>query len=333
MPLLLSHPEGTQSHPEGTPGHPARRQGSAVAVAAGARPAYEVVGPADAPTIVALGGISAGRHICSSTNDASPGWWESVAGRGRALDTNRFQLVGIDFLDGGRSASGLPLRTVSTYDQADALAAVLDDAGVERVHALVGASYGGMVALAFAERYPGRLERLVVIGAAHKPHPMTTALRVIQRRIVQLGLETGRPRDALVLARALAVTTYRTAQEFEARFDRDPLTVSAGDAVFPVESYLRYHGERFASTWSTARFLALSLSADLHRVDPSTIATPTTLIAAQGDTNAPREQLEELARLLAGPSRLVDLPSIKGHDAFLTEPEKLSAILSSALPN
>jgi homoserine O-acetyltransferase len=258
--------------------------------------------------IVALGGISADRHVTQ--------WW-NVAGAGRALDTNRYRILGIDFLDWVR-VRGNP---VTTYDQADALAAALDDARVERAHAVIGASYGGMVALAFAEQYPARLERLIVIGAAHRPHPFTTAHRIIQRRIVELGLETGRGRDALVLARALAMTTYRSAREFADRFR------TADD----VESYLRHHGEKFAARFTPERFLALSLSGDLHAVDASRIHTPTVLIAAEGDTNVPREQTEELARLIGGPCRIVELPSIHGHDAFLTEPEALGRILESCL--
>src|ERR1044072_3082780 len=112
-------------------------------------PPFEVVGPRNAPTIVVLGGISANRHICANGADSRPGWWEAIAGRGRPLDTARYQLVGVDFLDGG---GGRAERVVTTHDQADAIAAVLDVLGVEHLHAIVGASYGGMVALAFAER-------------------------------------------------------------------------------------------------------------------------------------------------------------------------------------
>ena len=68
-------------------------------------------------------------------------------------------MLGFDFLDGGRGSDGRPERIVTTHDQADALARVLDEIGVERIQAFVGASYGGMVALAFAERYP-RARRL-----------------------------------------------------------------------------------------------------------------------------------------------------------------------------
>jgi homoserine O-acetyltransferase len=292
---------------------------------------WEIVGPPCAPAVVVLGGISAHRHVCAHGGDPAPGWWEGVAGRGHAIDPLRYRVIGCDFLDGGCGPDGRPERVVTTHDQADAVASVLDDAGIARVHAVVGASYGGMVGLAFAERYPDRLEHLIVIGAAHRAHPMITAQRIIQRRIVELGLETRRTHDALALARALAMTTYRSAREFADRFDRPPSWREDAVPEFAVESYLLHHGERFAALWSASRFLALSLSSDLHRVEPGLVRTPTLIVAAENDTVAPRRQLEELADGIRAPSRLVDLPSINGHDAFLTERESLGRILHSAL--
>src|SRR5256885_2214466 len=134
-------------------------------------PNYELVGPEAAPVVVVLGGISATRHVTSTESDAAPGWWDALVGPGRAVDTTRVRVLGVDYIDGGRGSDGRPRRTVTTHDQADAIAAVLDAVGVERVHAFIGASYGGMVALAFAERLPHRVERLVVISAPHEPHP------------------------------------------------------------------------------------------------------------------------------------------------------------------
>ncbi|HJQ20276.1 MAG TPA: homoserine O-succinyltransferase [Gemmatimonadaceae bacterium] len=306
--------------------HADRRSG-----APGALPRYEIVGPTDAPVIIVLGGISADAHICAHEDDARSGWWESSAGRGKALDTDAFRLVGVEFLDGGEGADGRPQRIVTTHEQAQAIHDLVDHIGVARVHAMVGASYGGMVALAFAERYAARLERLVVIGAAHRTHPLTTAWRVTQRRIVELGLATGRARDALIIARGLAMTTFRTGQEFARRFDVAPSARTQNDATFPVESYLRNNGERFADRFTPARFLALSLSGDLHAVDPQRIATTTTVVAEEGDLIVPAEDTAELAGLLAGPSRLVQLRSDHGHDAFLTDPQHLDPILRAAL--
>lgn len=274
---------------------------------------YHLEGPPGAPVIAALGGISANRHVT--------GWWRGTAGPGAALDVERFRLLGIDYADGGCDPRGFPERPVSTHDQAAVLAAALDDAGVDRLHALVGASYGGMVALAFAERFPDRVERLVVIGAAHRAHPMTSALRLVQRRIVELGLVNGGAREALAIARALAVTTYRSADEFAARFH----------SLAAVDDYLRGHGERFAARFSPSRYLALSLSADTHVVDPARIAARTTLVSIQDDAVVPRHQVEELAALLSAPVRLAHLPSPKGHDGFLTQHADLAPILSLAI--
>ncbi len=296
-----------------------------------ALPAFELIGPRSAPAVAVLGGISATRHVVSNEHDPSPGWWDDIVGPGRAIDTNAFRVLGIDFLDGGRRGDGQPERTVTTADQADALARVLDEVGVDRLHAFVGASYGGMVALAFAERYPDRLERFVAISAPHEPHPMSTALRGVQRRIVRLGLASGHARESLAIARGLAITTYRSAAEFGERFDTAPLRVTENDAAFPVDSYLQHHGERFAARWTPERFLALSLSGDLHRVNPRAIRTPAVIVAAEGDAIVPREQLEYLVANLGGPTQLVDLPSTRGHDAFLTEPRELGRILDNAL--
>ncbi len=293
--------------------------------------AYEITGPASAPVVVVLGGISAGRRVTGPQDDRPRGWWSEVVGTDRAVDTARLRVLGLDYLDGGCGADGRPARIVTTHDQADALAEVLRTLGIDSVLAIVGSSYGGMVALAFAERYPTLCERLVVISAAHQPHPMTTALRSIQRGIVELGLDTNRATAALSLARGLAMTTYRSSREFADRFNCAPEAVEAGQASFPVESYLRHHGDTFAATWRPERFLALSLSCDLHRIDPRAIRTPTTLVAAEDDAIVPRAQIVTLAAALAGPVELIDLPTPYGHDAFLAESDRIGSIVSSAI--
>jgi homoserine O-acetyltransferase/O-succinyltransferase len=294
-------------------------------------PSYELVGPADAPIVVVLGGISAHRHATATTIDPAPGWWNDVVGRNRAIDTTRLRVLSFDYVDGGSMPDHRPERVVTSRDQADVLALLLDALDIPVVQALIGSSYGGMVALAFAEHYGARVEHLIVISAAHEPHPMSTALRSIQRQIVTLGLDTGRTSQALALARALGMTTYRSAREFAKRFDVTAHSIVDGRASFPVEDYLRTQGDRFAAQWRPERFLALSLSCDLHHVDPRRIQRPTLLVAAQDDTVIPREQLEELSALLDAPTQLVDVPTLYGHDAFLTEPEKIGAILACAL--
>jgi homoserine O-acetyltransferase len=160
---------------------------------------------------------------------------------------------------------------------------------------------------------------------------MATGIRAIQRRIVELGLDTGRVRDALVVARALGMTTYRSSGEFATRFQHAPVEQHDATATFDVETYLIHHGERYADKYTPARFLALSLSADLHTVDPKAIRTPTTLVAIEHDFIAPRWQIEQLAGGIGPHARIVTLHSDIGHDAFLTETDALSPLLNAAL--
>jgi len=268
-----------------------------------------------APVICVLGGISANRDV--------RGWWPAVVGEGRHLDTREFRVLGVDFLDGGEGTDGRPERVVTTHDQADLIAAVLDELRIDRLHALVGASYGGMVGLALVERHAARVERLVAVSAPAEPHPMSTALRSLQRRTVELGLDSGRGREAMSIARGLAMTTFRSAAEFAGRFG----VAVRPDGQFESERYLRHHGEKFARSFPPARFLALSLSADLHRIDPAACTTPALFVAARGDSIVPREQLDDLARRWGGPSRFHETVTRTGHDAFLAEPQAVGALI------
>jgi homoserine O-acetyltransferase len=222
------------------------------------------------------------------------------------------------------------LPAVDTRDQARALAAVLDHVGVSRVRAVVGASYGGMVALAFAALFPRRVAHVVAIGAAHRAHPMATALRAVQRDVVRLGLRTGHAAQALSLARALGVATYRSADEFAARFDNRP-RLDSGSARFPVQDYLDHCGERFAAGFPPECFLRLSESIDLHDVAPESIRVPATLVSVDRDGVAPPWQVRELAARLGAPTRIVDVHSIYGHDAFLKEAGVFSGLLRDVL--
>ena len=288
---------------------------------------YEVLGPAMAPATVVLGGISAGRHLAPTAFDPRRGWWPGVVAEGGALDPARHRLVGIDYL-GGRAGAGL-LRPVTTHDQARAIAAVLDDLGIAEV-SLVGASYGGMVALAFAELFPERTGRLAVLCAAHRTHPMATALRALQRSAASLGAASGQEGRGVALARALAMTTYRSALEFEERFDSAPLTAGqpgGQPARFPVEEYLDARGADFVQRFDADRFLALSESIDLHRTRPASLPPRTLLISVDSDFLVPPWLVEELARESGHVPRHVTIPSPFGHDAFLKEVGQVSSLL------
>ncbi len=299
------------------------------------RIAYEAHGSPAAPATVVLGGISAGRHLAPSASDPTPGWWPGVVGQGAALDPAGRSLIGIDYL-GGTSEDGL-LRPVTTHDQARAIGAVLDELGIAAA-SFVGSSYGGMAALAFAELFPERAARLVVFCAAHRTHPMATAIRSVQRAAASLGVAAGRAGRGLALARALAMTTYRSAREFEERFAPDPLAPRRPGQTpvrFPVEEYLEARGADFVRRFDAERFLALSESIDLHRTRPGSLPPQTLLVSFDTDALVPPWLVDELAtrsgRRGRGPTH-VTVPSLFGHDAFLKEVGEVTALLNAGAP-
>lgn len=273
-----------------------------------------VYGNPDGPVIVVMGGISATRFVCDGGR-LDRGWWSRLVRNGGAIDLDRFKVIGYDFAP---NQGGLDCpKTITTTDQARRLKALLDSQGISKVAAMIGSSYGGMCALAFARDYPEALGQLCIIGAAHRPYPIGVGWRGIQRRVVRLGLEAGTPEAGLKLARELAMTTYRTPEEFADRFDLD--AIETDPVEFDICSYLGSRGDVFAENMDPQRFLALSESIDLHRIEPEQIKTPTLLMTAISDQLAPLPDMRELRDRLAGPSELYTFTSLYGHDAFLKE--------------
>jgi len=294
----------------------------------GAVLACERQGPVDAPVVVALGGISAHRHVAAHDRLPARGWWQGVVGAGLGVDTQRLQVLSFDWLGGAGDstspAAGEAFAAIDAEDQARALWALCDTLGVGRVHAIVGCSYGGMVAQHAARLQPDRVARLVAIAAAHESHPQASAWRHVQRELVAFGARHDDVGAALALARALAMTTYRCADELRERFVGG---VDDGE----LHGWLRARGEAFAARWNAEQFLCLSRSIDAHRVEPRELCVPTWLLAFDSDQLVPPRDIRDLALALPDLRGHRELRSRYGHDAFLKEPAGVSAFVREAL--
>lgn len=306
------------------------------------RLAYELSGPAGAPVVLVLGGISSHRHVTATPSDPSPGWWQAMVGPGCAIDTRRFRVLGFDFLGGNGDSTGPRNQPafdhgIATVDQAQAIVRLLDTLRIDRLAAVVGASYGGMVSLALATLYPQRLGCLVAISAGHKSHPRSTAWRSVQRKIVRLAQRSGAASEGLSLARGLAMTTYRSPTELDQRFGHGApcpprRTHDVQDGFrFAIDDYLEARGADFAECFDPTAFLCLSESLDLHRLEPANIRVPTTLVGVRSDPLVPVGHLRELADILGQRGRLVEIESLYGHDAFLKEIETLGPLVRAEL--
>lgn len=296
-----------------------------------ARIAFRLEGPAGAPVVAALGGISAHRVVAGNRATA---WWSEVAGPGLGIDTRRYRVMGLDYL-GGCGESSAPdahgtFPPISAFDQAEAIKQVVQHLGLKSLHAIVGASYGGMVGLCFAARHAQLIDRLVVLSATDRAHPLSTAWRSVQRQIVREALARGDGPAGLKLARALAMATYRSAAEFALRFSAAPVR-GADRFRFAIEDYLFARGDDYVQKYRAESFLALSESIDLHAMDAASVHTPTTVVAVREDQLVPFADMQSLAARLSGPNELVAVNSIFGHDFFLKEGVVLKPILEKAL--
>ena len=273
------------------------------------------------PVTVILGGISADRcvtQIAYSASENRGGWWQEIVGDGRAIDLRKTQIVSMDFAP---SAPKEPLA-VTPADYARLLAFALVHVGIPRVERFVGASFGGMVGLSFARLFPERVEQLAVICAAHRPSPMSVAWRRVQQQVVELTRGKDHESHGIAIARQLAMTTYRTQEEFAERFSANQPHAES------ITGYLTSRGNRFAEQMSASRFLTLSSAIDRHREDPRQIRTPTLVIGIDSDQLVPLSDVRELAQSLGGRSELEVISSRFGHDGFLKEIEALTPILS-----
>lgn len=297
-----------------------------------ARIAWRLTGPSESPLVCAMGGIWCDRRLFDPT-DARRGCWHEVVGLRRPLDAGRYRILSFDYLGGSGDSTGPEpggqFPSISTYDQAEALARLLDHLKIRSLHAIVGGSYGGMVALAFGERYPERAGGLCIISAADRPHPMAIAWHSIQRRIVKFAIECARPQEGLRLARAVGLSLYRSSEEFAARFPVTP-RLEGGEFIFPVERYLFGDSAESTAAFRAEAFLCLSESLDLHEVDATRIFVPTTAVGAREDQLVPLSDVRALVARM-GVAHVREISSIHGHDAYLRESEQLRSILASAI--
>ncbi len=287
-----------------------------------------IYGKKNAPLIILPGGISASRFIADhpkSGPQTGSCWWPELVRAGGAIDLNHYQVLGFDLAPGGINMQRR--LTITTKDQAKRLGLLLDHLQINKAHSIIGTSYGGMVALAFAADCPGRLKKMCLLGATHKPFPMGVGVRGIQRKIIEMATKYGQPQEGLKLARQLAMTTYRSAEEFSVRFE----AAQTGTAPprFDVGDYLEACGDKYPNAMPVERFMTLSQSIDLHAVNAEHITTPTLLIATSSDQLAPPSEVEVLHKALGGPSEIMVIDSIYGHDSFLKEMKLLTPILSN----
>ena len=301
-------------------------------------------------------GLSPSAHAARHAPEDAPGWWEDMVGAGKPLDTDRWFVVCANVLGGCHGSTGpasidpaterpyaLSFPVVSLRDMMRLQHALLGALGVERLHAVIGSSMGGMLALEYATLFPERLDRLIAISASGMTHPFAIALRRVQRRAVMLDpawrsggyYDHGQPAEGLSLAREIGTITYRSDLEWTRRFGRawQDGELFSFDGRFEVESYLEHQGAKYPLVYDANSYLYLSRAMDLHDLGRergglveavSRITARTLLVGVTTDVLIPPFEMAELddAFTTAGrPAELLVLDLDTGHDSFLLHPE------------
>ncbi|MEO8746951.1 MAG: alpha/beta fold hydrolase [Rhodanobacter sp.] len=168
----------------------------------GAQVAYETWGALNAArdnAVLVLTGLSPSAHLTSSTDDETPGWWQDMAGPGKAIDTTHWFLVCVNSLGSDKGStgpasidpvSGEPYRLnfpdLTLEDVANAAHAVTRSLGIERLACLIGCSMGGMGALGYMLLHPGSVRAHISVDTAPQAQPFAIAIRSLQREAIRL---------------------------------------------------------------------------------------------------------------------------------------------------
>jgi homoserine O-acetyltransferase len=316
--------------------------------------------------ILLFTGLSPSAHAASSEVDPSSGWWEQMVGESKPLDTTKYFVICINSLGscfgstgptsinpetGDRYRLNFPVLTIE--DIARSGHEVVKALGLDRLHAVVGASMGGMTSIAYAILFPEYADSLVSISGSARAAPFAISLRSLQREIIQSDpiWNDGNydvkeePVLGMRLARKLGMLTYRSAAELEQRFGREliPEERQTGESFgldFEVESYLEAHATKFIGTFDANCYLYLSRAMDLfdvadhggsvkHGLD-RVGASRALVIGVETDLLFPISHQKCIADGLENGKRDVtfhSLESIQGHDAFLVDMDRFRPIL------
>ncbi|MCB4767230.1 homoserine O-acetyltransferase [Ancylobacter sp. Lp-2] len=294
-----------------------------------------------------------------------PGWWETLIGPGKPIDTTRFFVISSNVLGGCLGTTGpssinpktgvpygLDLPVVTIRDMVRAQAMLVDHLGIDRLLAVVGGSMGGMQVLQWAVSYPERVFAAMPMAAAARHSAQNIAFHEVGRQAVMADpdwrggrylLEGTSPRRGLAVARMAAHITYMSDGSLHRKFgrrlqDRDGRTFSF-DADFQVESYLRHQGEAFVDRFDANSYLYVTramdyfdLAADYGGVLANAFKGAKTrfcLVSFTSDWLFPTSDSRAVVHALnaAGASvSFAEIESDKGHDAFLLDEPELTAI-------
>nr|WP_314899003.1 homoserine O-acetyltransferase [uncultured Deefgea sp.] len=317
--------------------------------------------------------LSGHHHVAGyhSADDKAPGWWDSMIGPGKPIDTDRFFVIGVNNLGGCHGSTGpssinpetnqpygSAFPVVLVRDWVETQARLADRLGIEQFAAIIGGSLGGMQALRWSITYPERVRHALVIASAPKLTTQNIAFNDVARQAIitdpefhggdfyQHGVV---PKRGLRLARMLGHITYLSDDGMGEKFGRLLRTGEykyGFDVEFEIESYLRYQGDKFANVFDANTYLLMTKALDYF--DPARhyggslaqamrqAKAKFLVVSFTSDWRFAPARSREIVKALLDADRCVSYAEIEsqhGHDAFLMEDAPYMGVMRAYLNN
>jgi homoserine O-acetyltransferase len=320
---------------------------------------YGTLNDARSNAVLVCHALTGDQHVANvHPVTGKPGWWETMVGPGRPIDTDRFFVICANVVGGCMGTTGpasanpetgrpfaLDFPVVTIRDMVRAQAALVDRLGIGSLFAVIGGSMGGMQVLQWAASYPERVFAALPIATGARHSAQNIAFHEVGRQAVMADpdwrrgryQEAGvRPSKGLAVARMGAHITYLSELALHRKFGRNFQDRSAPtfsfDADFQIESYLRHQGMAFVERFDANSYLYVTramdyfdLAADYGGVLAKAFRGTKTrfcVISFTSDWLFPTSDSRAVVHALnaAGASvGFVEVESDKGHDAFLLE--------------
>jgi homoserine O-acetyltransferase/O-succinyltransferase len=336
--------------------------------------AYQTWGTLNADqsnAILIFHALSGDSHVSGQHEDGRSGWWDLMVGPGLAFDTDRYFIICANVLGGCKGSTGpsstnpatgkpyaMEFPVITINDMVRAQRPLLYLLGIRKLHAITGASMGGMLALAFTQLYPELTDTAIVLASGHANHAQAIAWNKIGRRAIMndplwrngnyYDSPQGPPKHGLAVARMIGHVTYISEGAMDRKFGRsfqaDKTQSFSFDVDYSVESYLAYQGQVFHQRFDANSYLYITRAIDYFDFSAKTGGD---LTAAFAQTRARFLFLSYDADWLYSPERMEAMAVAAraahrdathhkihtplGHDAFLVQKEPQTELITAFL--
>ncbi|MEM6719743.1 MAG: alpha/beta fold hydrolase [Bacteroidota bacterium] len=291
---------------------------------------YQLAGSddADAPIVLVNHALTGNSEVTGEN-----GWWNSLIGEGKCIDTNHFKILSFDIPGNGYlPESGLieHYKDFVARDVAKIFLRGLENLQIDSLFAAIGGSLGGGIVWEMGALEPNLIQNLIPIASDWKSTDWLIGNCFLQERILENS------NNPIEDARIHAMLCYRTPFSLKVKFQR---TRHKEKEIFNTESWLAHHGKKLQQRYQLAAYklmnqLLKTIDISRGRGTLETVASKITgnihIISINSDLFfSPDEDLETYRRLKRLKENVYhdEIQSIHGHDAFLIEYGQLSLLL------